>query len=905
MFDIAQGLRDVQGMSAESVRKILETAKATFEQLAESAPDDADLQRSRSVMLNEFGDTYLTLGDLEQAFKVYRDGLVIAERLAAADPANTKWQRDLWVSYSKVGDVLVEQGKLDEALKAYRDGLAVAERLAASDPANLQWQHDLTVSYVKIGDVLVAQGKLDEALKTYRDGLAIRERLAAADPGKTQWQRDLAVAHNRIGDVLVAQGKLDEALEAYRDDLAIAERLAAADRTNTQWQRDLSVSHNKIGDVLMAQGKLEEALAGLPRRPRHPGAPRRRRPRQYAVAARSGGVAREGRRRAAGAGQARRGAHRPTATASSSASASPPPTAAMRSGSAICRCPYSKIGDVLVAQGKLDEALKAYRDDLVITERLAAADRSNTQWQRDLSVSYDRIGDVLVAQGKLDEALKAYRDEPRHPRAPRSPPTAATRSGSAICRCRTTRSAKCWWRRASSTRRCRPIAPSLAIRERLAAADGSNTQWQRDLSVSYNKIGNVLVARGRLDEALKAYRDAPRHPGAPGRRRSQQHAVATRSVGVPQQGRRRAGGAGQARRGAAKPTATASPSESASPPPTAAIRDWQRDLAVSYSKIGSVLVAQGKLDEALEAYRADLAIAERLAAADAGNTKWQRDLAVSYNKVGDVLKAQGKLDEALKAYRDGLAIVARLAAADPGNTEWQRDLSISHNRIGDLLAGAGRTRGGDRGLSQEPGDLREARRHRSGQHAVADRSGDRSGPPRVQRRRAARAPHPGARHRAPPRRRGQARRAATGLDRVDRAGACQAADLGKPKRAGLMEFLYLLGMLLLAIPIIAIIALVKTIMLADQMRRIQVRLADLERAPPAPARTPDRQAIAPTAEPLRRRRTGAPGDHHRAEPVELAAAPAAGAADRRDLADRAAEHLGRGPALPAAPARRG
>ena len=40
-----------------------------------------------------------------------------------------------------------------------------------------------------------------------------------------------------------------------------------------------------------------------------------------------------------------------------------------------------------------------------------------------------------------------------------------------------------------------------------------------------------------------------------------------------------------------------------------------------------------------------------------------------------------------------------------------------------------------------------------------------------------------------------------------------------------MGFLYLLGLLLVAIPIIAIIALVKTITLGDQMRRIQVRLA--------------------------------------------------------------------------------
>src|SRR5688572_3697762 len=61
VFDLARGLRDVQGMSAEAVRKILETAQAAFDQLAVSAPDDLDLQRSRMVMLHEFGDTYVML----------------------------------------------------------------------------------------------------------------------------------------------------------------------------------------------------------------------------------------------------------------------------------------------------------------------------------------------------------------------------------------------------------------------------------------------------------------------------------------------------------------------------------------------------------------------------------------------------------------------------------------------------------------------------------------------------------------------------------------------------------------------------------------------------------------------------------------------------------------------------
>jgi hypothetical protein len=46
----------------------------------------------------------------------------------------------------------------------------------------------------------------------------------------------------------------------------------------------------------------------------------------------------------------------------------------------------------------------------------------------------------------------------------------------------------------------------MAISARLAAADSGNAEWQRDLSVSHNKIGDVLVAQGNLPDALAAYR---------------------------------------------------------------------------------------------------------------------------------------------------------------------------------------------------------------------------------------------------------------------------------------------------------------------------------------------------------------------------------------------------------------
>jgi tetratricopeptide (TPR) repeat protein len=48
---------------------------------------------------------------------------------------------------------------------------------------------------------------------------------------------------------------------------------------------------------------------------------------------------------------------------------------------------------------------------------------------------------------------------------------------------------------------------SLSIAKGLAEQDKTNTFWQRDVSFSYLRIGEVLEAQGKLPEALDAYRD--------------------------------------------------------------------------------------------------------------------------------------------------------------------------------------------------------------------------------------------------------------------------------------------------------------------------------------------------------------------------------------------------------------
>ena len=58
-------------------------------------------------------------------------------------------------------------------------------------------------------------------------------------------------------------------------------------------------------------------------------------------------------------------------------------------------------------------------------------------------------------------------------------------------------------------------------------------------------------------------------------------------------------------------------------------------------------------------------------------------------KIGDVLRAQGNLAGSLEAFKASLAIRDRLAKADPGNAGWHRDLALPHGRVARVLAQQG------------------------------------------------------------------------------------------------------------------------------------------------------------------------------------------------------------------------
>ncbi|MHB8267263.1 nSTAND1 domain-containing NTPase [Bradyrhizobium sp.] len=361
VFKLAHGLRDIAGMRVESVGKILGAAQALMDRLAQAAPDDLDLQGSRSSMLNVFVDTYLSLGDSTRARIAADESLAIVRKLVAARPGDSGTQRRVGVSLSKVGDVRRAAGDRAGALAAYEEGLAIARGIAAAEPANAEWQRDVSVGLERIGDFRFVAGDRAGALAAFDESLAVARKLAAAEPANAEWQQDVGVSLVKVGYVRRVSGDRAGALAAYEEDLAIMRKLTAADPANAFLQRHLGISLSNVGDIKLAGDNRSGALAAYEE---------------------SLGIART------------------LATAD-------PGNARLQRDVGLR---LADIGVVNLASGDHSGALAANEESITIRRKLAATDPGNAMWQRDVGIGLSKIGDIRLAAGDRANALAAYEE---------------------------------------------------------------------------------------------------------------------------------------------------------------------------------------------------------------------------------------------------------------------------------------------------------------------------------------------------------------------------------------------------------------------------------------------------------------------------------------------------------------
>ena len=194
------------------------------------------------------------------------------------------------------------------------------------------------------------------------------------------------------------------------------------------------------------------------------------------------------------------------------------------------------------------------------------------------------------------------------------------------------------WGKLSTAMDCNRKAKELAER---MTAERNTPEDRRDLSVSCNRVGDILQAQGDLQGALELYR---------------------RSMEIAEQ--------------------------------LVAERNTPEDrqvLSICCERVGDILKAQDDLQGALELYRRGMHITEQLAQ-ECNTLKNQWDLSVDCERIGIILKAQGDLSGALGLYRRGMEIAERLVR-ERNTLEDRRSLSVYCERVGDILLVQGDAKG--------------------------------------------------------------------------------------------------------------------------------------------------------------------------------------------------------------------
>lgn len=223
----------------------------------------------------------------------------------------------------------------------------------------------------------------------------------------------------------------------------------------------------------------------------------------------------------------------------------------------------------------------------------------------------------------------------------------------------------------------------LEIAKALTAADPSDTEALRDLSIAYNQLGDITRQMGQPARALEYYTQsqemlqslAAANPRDAQLQRDlsvsyERIGDLTRRMGQPERALEYLTRGFDLR----KALAAANPRDTQA----------QRDLAVAYENLGEATLQMGEPARALGYFEHSLAITQALAAANPRDAQAQRDLSISYDSVGEATLQMGEPARAMDYFSKGLAISQALAAADPHDAQAQRDLSISYNKLGEV-----------------------------------------------------------------------------------------------------------------------------------------------------------------------------------------------------------------------------
>lgn len=260
---ISEEVRNFEGISKDTVRRILVGIEKQFNEIARTDERNPRLLLSRARMLGTFVDNYLDLGDVSEASRRSEECVRITRALAADTPNDLAALRGLAACLEKRGDTLLPEAHLEEATAAFTESFQLKLRISPALKDDVSWQNEVSRTVFHFGQFLLELKYHSDAVQVFQQSVDLRRKLLKADPDNAALQRDVAESLAFLSINLRSIGKFDESLAAAQESVQIARALVTLNSGSAAWRRTYAYSLDGLAIALFSNGRLEESIAAL------------------------------------------------------------------------------------------------------------------------------------------------------------------------------------------------------------------------------------------------------------------------------------------------------------------------------------------------------------------------------------------------------------------------------------------------------------------------------------------------------------------------------------------------------------------------------------------------------------------------------------------------------------------
>jgi serine/threonine-protein kinase len=285
-----------------------------------------------------------------------------------------------------------------------------------------------------------------------------------------------------------------------------------------------------------------------------------------------------------------------------------------------------QLGDVRIAQGRLDDAMTAFRRSLFLSEAAERREPRNAEAQLAVGTSHFWIGNAYRLNADLPRALAHWTEY-------------------------------------------------MKVGEKLSAAYPNSDEYRLERAQGHGNVATILETQGDFHGALAHNRVAlaikkARVDAAPmDTDRQAEYATTLNKVGLV------------LRRLGDMPGALAHFEREFAIDSSLATNDplnshWKQKGATCRSYIAVLLENMGRDDEAFEQRVAELKSEQQLHDSDDANVDWQRNLAITQARLADLLRRRGDTRAAVISVSKAASLIRNLLHRPASRPAWRRDLAV-------------------------------------------------------------------------------------------------------------------------------------------------------------------------------------------------------------------------------------